>query len=98
MNGCPPFEQLNALTDGELGSEGERDARRHLGLCANCADIVDAIVALKQVVGRAYENFVPPPALRRAVGTQSRRRACRGHWCVAAIAPMLLSVVGAAAF
>ena len=76
MSGCPAFEKLSASIDGDLPSKQESALRRHLESCAACRRQVDALTALKRVVGRAYDNEVPAPALRRTVsaGLPKRRR------------------------
>ena len=67
MSDCPAFDDLSALVDGDLASEREADLRQHLERCEPCRREVDALVALKRAVGRAYETEVPAPSLRRAV-------------------------------
>jgi anti-sigma factor RsiW len=76
MSGCPAFEDLNALVDGDLASERERAVRQHLHRCVACRREVGGLTTLKRAVGRAYDNQVPAPALRRAVtaGLPKRRR------------------------
>jgi len=76
MSGCPAFEDLNALVDGDLPRQREVAVRGHLDRCATCRREVDGLAALKRAVGRAYDNEVPAPALRRAVtaGLPKRRR------------------------
>jgi anti-sigma factor RsiW len=74
MSGCPAFEDLSALIDGDLRSERELAVRRHLDLCATCRREVDGLTALKRAVGRAYDNEVPAPALRRAVMARLPKR------------------------
>jgi anti-sigma factor RsiW len=69
MSGCPAFEDLNALVDGDLPSEREARARQHLVRCVACRREVDGLTALKRAVGRAYDNEVPTPA-----GLPKRRR------------------------
>ena len=76
MSGCPAFEDLSALVDGDLSGNHERQLREHVRHCTPCRRQVDALTALKRAVGRAYEGEVPSPALRRAVrvGLSKHRR------------------------
>ena len=76
MSGCPAFEDLSALVDGDLSSNQERQVREHVQHCAPCRRQLDALTALKRTVGRAYEGEAPSPALRRTVraGVSKRRR------------------------
>ena len=77
MSGCPAFEDLSALVDGDLSGNHERQLREHVQHCAQCRRQVDALAALKRSVGRAYEGEVPSPALRRTVRaglSKSRRK------------------------
>ncbi len=75
MKGCPAFEDMSALIDGELPQEREAEVRRHLDACADCRRQIDGMTALKQSVGRAYESEGPSPALRRVVtGNLHKRR------------------------
>lgn len=67
MSGCPAFDELSASIDGGLPSERELALRQHLDHCAVCRRDEDALTALKRAVGRAYDNAVPAPALRRSV-------------------------------
>ena len=67
MSGCPAFEDLSALVDGDLSGNHERQLREHVQHCALCRRQLDALTALKRTVGRAYEGDTPSPALRRRV-------------------------------
>jgi anti-sigma factor RsiW len=67
MSGCPAFEDLSALVDGDLSGNQERQLREHLEECTSCRAQFDALTTLKRSVGRAYEGEAPSPALRRAV-------------------------------
>ncbi len=78
MSGCPAFEHLSALIDGDLPRDRESEVRRHLEHCANCHRQVDGLTILKRAVGRAYDGAVPSPALRRVVTARlSKRRRMR---------------------
>ena len=77
MSGCPAFEELSALVDGDLSGNRERHLREHLEQCTSCRAQLDGLTALKRTVGRTYEGETPSPALRRAVraaATKQRRR------------------------
>jgi len=93
MNNCPTFEDLNALIDGDLAAECELSVRRHLDFCSACARTADALTALKQTVGRAYDNEAPPPALARALAAKYRKRRIGWHWWSAALAAVMLGAV-----
>lgn len=67
MSGCPAFEDLSALVDGDLAGDQERRLRRHMERCEKCRRQLDGLTALKRTVGRAYEGEAPSPTLRRAV-------------------------------
>jgi anti-sigma factor RsiW len=76
MSGCPTFEDLNALVDGDLSGNQERQLRAHLEQCTSCRAHLDSLTALKRTIGRAYEGETPSPPLRCAVraGAAKRRR------------------------
>ena len=76
MSGCPAFEDLSALVDGDLSGNHERQLREHVQHCVPCRRQLDALTALKRTVGRAYEGEAPSPALRRRVraGLSKQRR------------------------
>lgn len=74
MSECPPFEDLSALTDGDLSSEQESEVRQHLDGCASCRRELDGLIALKGAVGRAYDSELPSPTLRRAVAASFPKR------------------------
>jgi anti-sigma factor RsiW len=67
MTHCPPWEELNALIDGELSTERELPLRWHLDICSACSRHATTVVTLKRAVGRVRERDVPSPALRRNV-------------------------------
>ena len=76
MSGCPAFEDLSALVDGDLSRTQARQLHQHVEQCTFCRAQLDGLTALKRTVGRAYADETPSPALRRAVraGTAKRRR------------------------
>lgn len=75
MSGCPAFEVLSALIDGDLPRDRESEVRQHLDRCVTCHRHVDGLTALKRAVSRAYDSEVPSPALRRVVtATLPKRR------------------------
>ncbi len=77
MSGCPAFEELSALVDGDLSGSQERQVHEHLEKCTPCRAQFDALIALKRTVGRAYEGETPSPVLRgavRAAAAKQRRR------------------------
>jgi anti-sigma factor RsiW len=74
MNHCPPFEELNALIDGELFTEHELALRWHLDICTACTQHAAAVAALKRAVGRAGVRETPSPGLRRSVMTRLPKR------------------------
>jgi len=78
MSGCPAFEELSALTDGDLSRARAVEVRQHLARCEPCRRQVDGLSALKRAVGRAYDSELPSPTVRRAVAAgvakQRRRR------------------------
>lgn len=74
MRGCPAFEQLSALIDGDLPRAREAEVRQHLEGCARCRRQVDGMAALKRAVGRAYDSEGPAPALRRVVAAKLPKR------------------------
>ena len=67
MTNCPPWEELNALIDGELSIERELQFRWHLDICRACTRHATSVVTLKRAVGRVRERDVPSPLLRRNV-------------------------------
>ncbi|MFI5397842.1 MAG: anti-sigma factor family protein [Candidatus Binatia bacterium] len=74
MSGCPAFEHLSALIDGDLPRDRELEVRRHLDHCVTCHRQVDGMTALKRAVGRAYDSEMPSPALRRVVTAKLPKR------------------------
>ncbi len=70
MTNCSPWEELNALIDGELTGKRELHVRWHLEICNSCAHHAAAVVTLKRAVGRMRERDMPSPALRRHVLTR----------------------------
>ena len=74
MSGCPAFEDLNALVDGDLPHDQELEVCQHLEHCAHCHRRMDGLTLLKRTVGRAYDSELPPPALRRVVTAQLPKR------------------------
>jgi anti-sigma factor RsiW len=74
MSGCPAFEDLSALIDGDLPHDRELEVRQHLEHCVICHQQVDGLTALKRAVGRAYDGEVPSPALRRVVTARLPKR------------------------
>ena len=74
MSGCPAFEDLSALIDGDLPRDRELAVRQHLEDCVTCHRQVDGLTALKRAVGRAYDSDVPSPALRRVVTAKFPKR------------------------
>jgi len=74
MSGCPAFEHLSALIDGDLPGDRELEVRQHLEQCVTCRRQVDGLTALKRAVGRAYDSEVPSPALRRVVTANLPKR------------------------
>ena len=74
MSGCPTFEPLSALVDGDLAPDQEVEVRRHLETCVACHRQVDGLAALKRAVGRAYDSDAPAPALRRVVTAKLPKR------------------------
>ncbi len=72
MTNCPPWEELNALLDGELSTERELQLRWHLDICDACARHGAAVVTLKRAVGQVRERDVPSPTLRRNVSSRTR--------------------------
>lgn len=88
MTNCPPWEELNALIDGELSTEHELAVRRHLDICSACARHATAVVVLKRAVGRAGDREPPSPALRRSVMTHVPKRRSLRSRARAAAAPL----------
>lgn len=74
MSGCPAFEHLSALIDGDLPHDRELEVHQHLEHCATCHRQVEGLAALKRAVGRAYDTEVPSPALRRVVTAKLPKR------------------------
>jgi len=72
MSGCPAFEDLSALIDGDLSNE--KEVRQHVDRCVTCRRQVDSLAALKRVVGRAYDSELPSPGLRSAVTARLPKR------------------------
>jgi len=74
MSGCPAFEELSALADGDLSGNQERQVRAHLEHCTACRAQLDVLSALKRTVGRVYEDETPSPALRQAVRAETAKQ------------------------
>lgn len=74
MSGCPAFEHLSALIDGDLPRDRELEVRQHLEHCVACHRQVDGMTALKRAVGRAYDSEMPSPALRRVMTAKLPKR------------------------
>ena len=92
---CPPFQDLNALVDGDLPADRDLTVRRHLDLCMDCRRTVDAVTALKQAVGRAYDDDVPSPVLRCAMTAALAKSRRRRWWSIGTIAVPFVLAAGA---
>jgi hypothetical protein len=55
-------EKLSAYQDGELDAEQTRLVAAHVGKCARCADIFDAIRATDETLEREWRDSAPLPS------------------------------------
>ena len=74
--------RLAALADGELGGRDRRTVARHVADCANCRDIYESTLALRQRLRTEVPRYAAPAALRASVSRLAAPppRAARWRW------------------
>ncbi|CAL9304389.1 hypothetical protein [Streptomyces sp. SudanB182_2057] len=53
--GHPDVAEISDLTEGLLAPDRDRDVRRHLGLCASCADVCASLEEIRGLLGSLPE-------------------------------------------
>lgn len=72
-----PRYALDEILDGELPASAEERLRAHLGTCPECADEVERVRRIKEILRRSCTDEVAPPALRERITIEYRRVSVR---------------------
>lgn len=93
-----PAEHLTAYADGALTPEEAAEIAAHLASCASCREMLDDLVAVRELLRSIPDPLPHPAALPRTLARLQRRRIPRwlAGWAVigavAAAALLLLQV------
>ncbi len=93
---CPDEGAFVALLDGELDPDRALETRRHVDLCPDCENRLDALQRRDRAVRAWIRKHDPPPLPREAYDLGSRHRGRRRVPRWAAAAAVLLVVAAAA--
>jgi anti-sigma factor RsiW len=92
------FEELNIFVDGELAADAELEMRRHVDVCASCAERVATLSGLKTAVAASAAADPLPPALAHFVRSSKDRVRPRRlrQFALAAVAVVALATLAGA--